>query len=453
MKKKFSVVLVSILLVFSMLFSLSGCGEISTPSTAGTSEVGNSSKNDPPKTEDPPKVNDKDEITAINLMAGIESTLTDEAKELDEEFIHNQMNLALKLFKATSNEKNGENVLVSPLSIQLALAMNANGADGITKAEMEALLGGDLSIEELNEYLQSYVSALPSEEKSKLEIANSIWFRNSGFVPNPELLQTNKNYYDADVYSAPFDKTTVNDMNNWVNEKTDGMIKKAINDISPDAIMYLINAVMFDAEWQSKYDEHSIYDGKFNSVSGAEEDVEMMSSNEYIYIELDNAMGFKKNYAGAKYSFVALLPNEDIDINDFVGSLEAETLAAALQNQRYENIIAKTPKFSYEFEIKLNDALAMLGMESAFDSGKADFSGLGSANGNIFISSVVHKTYISVNEAGTRAGAVTVVEDSAESEGPEDIIYITLDRPFLYMIVDNATNLPIFIGTLTSVQN
>ena len=144
MKKKFSVVLVSILLVFSMLFSLSGCGEISTPSTTGTSEVGNSSKNDPPKTEDPPKVNDKDEITAINLMAGIESTLTDEAKELDEEFIHNQMNLALKLFKASSNEKNGENVLVSPLSIQLALAMSANGANGITKAEMEALLGGRL---------------------------------------------------------------------------------------------------------------------------------------------------------------------------------------------------------------------------------------------------------------------------------------------------------------------
>ena len=119
----------------------------------------------------------------------------------------------------------------------------------------------------------------------------------------------------------------------------------------------------------------------------------------------------------------------------------------------YENIIAKTPKFSYEFEIKLNDALAMLGMESAFDPGKAAFSGLGSADDNIFISSVVHKTYISVNEAGTRAGAVTVVEDGAESEGPEDIIYITLDRPFLYMIVDNATNLPIFIGTLTSVQN
>ena len=151
MKKKIGIILVSILLVFSMLFSLSGCGE----------------------------------ITAINLMEGIESTLTGEEKELDEEFIHNQMNLALKLFKASSNEKNGENVLVSPLSIQLALAMSANGANGITKAEMEALLGGDLSIEELNEYLQSYVSALPSEEKSKLEIANSIWFRNSGFVRNP----------------------------------------------------------------------------------------------------------------------------------------------------------------------------------------------------------------------------------------------------------------------------
>jgi serpin B len=319
---------------------------------------------------------------------------------------------------------------------------------------MEKLLGGEFSIEELNEYLVSYVNALPSSEKYKLEIANSIWFRNQGFAPNEEFLQTNKNYYDAEIYSAPFDNTTTEEMNKWISENTDGLIEKAIDEISPDAIMYLINAILFDAEWATKYNEYSIKEGIFNSIDGKEQEVEMMASGERFYIELDNAVGFKKNYESGKYSFVALLPDEGIDISDFVSTLEGEKLLAALENQSYKRIVAKTPKFSYDFEINLNSILAELGMEIAFNSSTADFSGIGGAGGNIYISSVVHKTFIAVDEAGTKAGAVTIVVDGAES-APEVVesIYITLDRPFVYMIVDNATNLPIFMGTLTSINN
>ena len=440
MKKKYGLVLVSILLLVSIAFSLSGCGQVKIPSTEGSTGGRQETNTD-----------FEGNISAVNLMAGFVSTLTGDKREIDENFIRSQMELSLKLFKASANENSGKNVLVSPLSIQLALAMNANGAKGTTKSEMEALLGNGAALEELNEYLNSYVQGLPSEEKYKLEIANSIWFRSFGFTPNEEFLQANKNYYDSDVYSAPFDKSTVNDINSWVTDKTDGMINKAIEDIPSNAIMYLINAIMFDAEWANKYNEYSILNGKFTSESGEEEDAEMMHSSEYLYVELENAKGFKKQYKDGKYSFVALLPNEDVDITSFVNTLEAEALLGALANQSYENIYAIMPKFSYEFEINLNRALSSLGMSTAFDSENADFSGIGEASGNIYITGVTHKTYIAVDEAGTRAGAVTIVEDGAESE-PEIPITIELNRPFLFMIVDNATNLPIFIGTLTSLK-
>lgn len=386
-----------------------------------------------------------------DLMEGIVPNEVS-GQPVDDVFADAQMALALKLFQASFSSENPQNVLISPLSIQLALAMTANGADGQTLAEMEALLGNGMTLEELNEYLVTYVNGLSSEEKCKLALANSIWFRDdeNRFVPEQTFLQTNADYYGAQVYKAKFDRKTCDDINKWVNTHTDEMIPRILDEIDESSVMYLINALAFDAEWQTIYDKSDVRDGSFTSSAGELQAVEMMSSIESRYIDTDDAKGVVKNYKGGKYSFVAMLPDEDVTLEDYIENLDAEELMAAISNPDSKSVFVSLPKFSYEYDSILNDALKELGMPTAFDGGEADFSRMGQSSERLHIGRVVHKTYISVDERGTRAGAATIVE-MVDGLGPSFEEILCLERPFLYMIVDNTNHLPIFIGTLTSV--
>ncbi|MCL2675245.1 MAG: serine protease [Firmicutes bacterium] len=397
------------------------------------------------------KFQDGNFTKAGNLMDGV-SPQTVNAIGLDADFINSTASLSVDLFQRAFADKEsmGKNVMVSPTSILLALAMTANGANANTLAQMERVLGGGISINQLNRYLYSFVKGLDSQEKSRLEIANSIWFREGVFNVNPDFLQVNADYYGADAYAAAFDNTTVEDINNWCDVNTDGMIKEILDDIPEEAIMYLINAVMFDAEWARIYEENDVRSGQFNAFDGAVQTVEFMRSEESRFIQDVGAKGFIKPYYDNKYSFAALLPDEDILIDDYVASLTGERFANILSNKQTASVLASMPKFEFDFSIGLNDILKSMGMPDAFDPFAADFSKTGTAWGNIFISKVQHKTFISVDERGTRAGAVTSVEDSTESE-PSYRHYITLDRPFVFAIIDNATNLPIFMGTVLSI--
>ncbi len=371
-----------------------------------------------------------------------------------ESFTASQMRLYVDLFKQSygADQNDNINVLVSPLSIQLALAMTANGANGETLSQMEALLGGDFDIDELNGYLHAYTSGLPSAKNYKLGIANSIWFRDDEgrLVVKKEFLQKNKDYYDAQAYKAPFDISTVTAINKWVEENTDGMIDKIINEIDADTVMYLINAIVFDAKWALPYTKDSVYNGKFKNYAGVEQSVEMMNSDESKYIEMSNASGFIKDYEDGKYSFAALLPNEGVSLDEFINGLTYTSLQECIDEVRFGSVVASMPKFSYEYSFSMNECLKQLGMPLAFCE-SADFSKMGeTATGSLYIGDVLHKTFISVDELGTKAGAVTKVE--IKDEGailPEKVI--KLDRPFFYMIIENDTGLPIFMGTLVDV--
>lgn len=392
-------------------------------------------------------------VQATDLMEGVQpNTVT--GKAADDAFAQSQMRLAVELFQSSVLESKDENVLISPLSIQLALAMTANGADGNTKAEMEALLGGEISLEDLNEYLYSYVNNLPSAEKYKLQIANSIWFRDDEgrLQVEKDFLQKNADYYGAQAYKAAFDDQTLKDINNWIKDHTDGMIDSILDQIDEDAVMYLINALVFDAEWQHVYDKSDVYKGKFTNTNGTEKQVDMMHSEESVYLQDKNAIGFMKPYSGSKYNFAVLLPNEGIDIYEYIAGLTGEELMETLSTPQLGMVMATLPKFSYEYELTMNDVLKELGMSSAF-SGDTDFSKMAhSSRGNIYIGDVLHKTFISVDELGTKAGAVTKVQMNDES-APMSEWVVTLNRPFVYMIIDNETKLPIFIGTVMDITN
>ena len=372
-------------------------------------------------------------VQADDLMKGI-TPEKNSGRAADDAFKNGAADFAVRLFQTTWEE--GKNSLISPLSVMLALSMTANGAKGETLAQMEALLGGDIPIGELNEYLHAYVGSLPSSEKAKLTLANSIWFKDSGFTVEEDFLQRNADYYGAAA---------------WVKENTDGVIDKIVDQMDPYAVMYLVNTVLFDAEWQNIYRKHEVRDGTFTAIDGAKRTVSMMCSNESLYLDDGKATGFLKPYKNG-YSFAALLPNEGVALDDYIASLTGEGFLTTVKNAKEGPVEAAMPKFSYDYGIEMSDALKALGMTVPFDAELAVFSGLGhSSDGNIYISRVLHKAYIAVDEKGTKAGAATAIEAPAAGVW-EDRRRVILDRPFVYAIIDNAAGLPIFIGAVTDIQ-
>ena len=383
--------------------------------------------------------------SANDLMSGITAN---EVKKisLDDDFLNREFSFSTKLFDEIYKVSDIKNVVISPLSVQLALAMTANGAGGATLKEMEDLLGAGMDIDLLSKYLNSYTSSLSSSKKAKLSIANSIWFNDDVGFPavKGSFLQKNADYFGAGIYKMPFDNKALTTINGWISEKTDGMIDKMIDEISPSTLMFLINAICFDAEWEKKYEPEDISDGKFTSLYGKIQDVEFMSSQESLYLDDGSATGFIKDYAGGKYSFAALLPNENVDLSKYIGTLK-DTLKDTIKNAENSSVSAYIPKFTFDYGIRLNEVLAALGMEKAF-SVQADFSGI--CDGDIFISRVLHKAKIILDADGTKAAAATSVEIKCMGTIQEEKT-VYLNRPFVYMIIDNETQLPIFMGAVT----
>lgn len=385
-------------------------------------------------------------VAAEDLMKGIEANPVTEVADLRENSAA-VADFAVRLFQNSMVE--GESTLVSPLSVLCALAMTANGAEGETLAQMEETLG--LDVDTLNGWLYTYMARLPREETAKLNLANSIWFTNDeSFTVEQDFLQTNADYYGADIYSAPFDDSTLKDINNWVSDHTDGMIPEILNELPEETVMCLVNALAFDAEWADIYTERQVREGTFTTEHGKIREVDMMHCVEYAYLEDENATGFMKYYKGGDYAFAALLPDEGISVADYAATLTGEGLWRMLLSVSKEKVITAMPKFETETALELNEVLQNMGITDAFDWRVADLSGLGTSTiENLEIEKVFHKTFITVDEKGTKAGAATAVAvepgDSAMPEEPKEVI---LDRPFLYMLIDCKTNTPFFIGSM-----
>ena len=415
-KTRISLVIISLLLVCAMAVNLTGC----------MMEV---------QAKDLMEGITPNNVTALDNLSSQNADVTD---------------FAIRLFKAS--EESGKNTLISPLSVLCALAMTANGAEEETLQQMEEVLG--MTNEDLNLYLYSYMKNLPQGDKYKLSLANSIWFtEDERFTVNQDFLQTNADYYGADIYKAPFNEQTKKDINNWVKQNTDEMIPEILDRVPVDAIMYLVNALAFEAEWSAIYKKDQVREGVFTKEDNTKQNVDFMYGSEGTYLEDENAAGFMKYYKGGKYAFVAMLPDEGVSVSDYIASLTGESVNALLTNPQHTTVYTAIPKFETEYSVEMSEILKDMGMPKAFDPNNAEFEGLGTSSaGNIFISRVLHKTFISVGEKGTKAGAATVVEmaDGAAAE-PQEPKEIYLNRPFVYMLIDCENNIPFFIGTMMNV--
>ncbi len=394
-------------------------------------------------------------VYVTNLMAGVEAQKVTVSSQ-PEEYGPVMTDFAVRLFKNCFQY--GENQLISPLSVISALGMAANGAQNDTLKEMEDVLG--VKHETLNHYLKAFVSNKYKTWENKFTIANSIWFdeeRIGKGTVQKDFLQTNADYYEADLYELKFNRDAKDRINEWVSEKTDGKIPKMLEDnISDETVMFLVNALSFDADWESPYSETAVHEEKFITENGSERNAEFMYSREYAYIEDENTTGFVKYYNGRRYAFVALLPNEGIKMSDYVSSLDGQKIENLLKNIDESPVNTKTPKFNVDYSIELKDTLETMGMKLAFDQYKADFYGIAHPTPYpLYIGRVLHKTFFRIDEKGTSAGAATMIDVVMEGEisdiETKEPYTVYLDRPFVYMLIDCKSNTPFFIGTAMDI--
>lgn len=394
-------------------------------------------------------------VEALDESLNLTENLSNENKpkatvsDIDEETA-SATDFAFDLLRAAYN---GDNILISPYSVYMALAMTANGADGKTRAEIEEVLG--LTVEEMNNLLSSCQSLHDQYKRGTFDSrkiitsSNSVWFRNdlpSLFV-NKYFLENMRTYYNADVFSAPFNDETFVDINDWICEKTENTIPQIIDRIEENDVMYIINAVLFNARWDYQYRDEFIIPEKFYSDNGTVTETEFLRRGSTELIILEKGYGFVDKYKSG-FRYLAFLPHEGVSIEDFIASLDAHSFAEALKNENiiYDGANVTLPSYKDEFSAKLKESLQKLGISRAFDSNKADFSGLISTDGegNVYLGDVIHKTYIDLNNTGTIASGATFVQTlCGGTQVPEQVL--NFNRPFVYMIVDE-NDLPIFIG-------
>jgi serpin B len=354
-------------------------------------------------------------------------------------------NFGLELLKNINAGEQDKNIFISPLSMSMALTMTLNGAEGETRREMEdALRLSGISPDSINASMKSLKDVLTSmDRRVELSIANSIWGR-EGFPVEPDFIDVNKKYFDAEVASLDFSNpSSVNVINTWVNNQTKGKITKIIDGaISPDVMMYLINAVYFKAPWKNRFKAEDTRDDIFKTADGETVPCKMMSliGSRFKTYHSDKLQVLDMSYGNGRFGMTLLLPN-GFSTDELIETLPSQwnTIIAGLHEG---DVNVEIPKFTIEYEKSLNEVLKELGMNLAFDANGADFSGI--SKGGLFISDVKHKTYVKVNEEGTEAAAVTSV-GAVLAGGPEAF---RADRPFVFAIRDYHSNTLLFLGKI-----
>jgi len=370
--------------------------------------------------------------------------------QADERFSDAVSGFSEQLFSACAEAGGQKNLVLSPLSVVYALTLVSNGAADSTLEAFEQLNGG-IPVGEMNEYLYDFTKKLESTVESTVDTANSAWANESVFELSEDFITVAEKYYAALARSVNFgDPATLAAINQWVSDNTDGMITDALDELPPAAAMVLLNTVLFNGKWEEPYEEHDIRDGVFTNYDGTETDVEYMDSTEQTYFEVEGGVGFVKDYKDG-YSFVGILPDEDVGIDRFAAELDLAEINRAMNGQT-EKVYVSLPKFEYENEVQLTDILSEMGLAEAFGA-DANLRGLGSGFGNPYISSVLQKAKIITDENGTKAAAMTEVMVLMTSAGPSARPkVIELNRPFFYMILETETSVPLFMGSVYDMK-
>ncbi len=360
---------------------------------------------------------------------------------------------AFDFFRATlSHDPENTNKLISPLSIYLALSMVYNGADNATRDSIAKTLElSGIDITSLNAVCQSLLSQFPKEDnKVQLSIANSIWYKQNSYQPFPSFLNIVQSNYDASVQPLNFDDhSAVNTINNWVAQKTNNKIPEILESISPDDLMYLINAIYFNGAWKYAFKTSDTYNDIFNLQDGSTKSVPFMKRQLNVNMFGDSSFTMiELPYGGGKSFSMYILKPADANesLSTFASSLNENILSNAITKMDSATVQLEIPKWEYSYELEdMRPELSMLGMGTAF-GGNADFSKIYDPSQlQVYISKAIHKAYIKVNEEGTEAAAVTAIGITITAMPLPPPVF-KLDHPFVYSIIEKQTGAVLFLG-------
>ena len=324
------------------------------------------------------------------------------------------------VFRETNNDFLGKNVCISPLSIFQVLGLTTNGAKGVTQDEMVSTLEAT-SLENLNNINLNLLQSIRQFET--VEIANGVMTK---FEPTLMFLKICIKY-EASILPL----VSAEQVNEWCAEKTHGKITKILDELNPDTVMLLINAVYFKADWQHPFNPSFTYTGKFTGPTETKDVRFMTQTKNFNYYENNNVQVVELPYKNDSTSAIVILPKDKIDVDTYLKSLDDNELNTILAGFTSKRVSLSLPKFEIEFETKFKDILMKLGMVQAFDI-TADFSGI-KCSGGIKVNNVIHKTYLKVDEKGTEAAAVTAV-DMIATTALIEIVIMNVNRPFIFLL-------------------
>ena len=358
----------------------------------------------------------------------------------------------IDLFTAVSTEDADVNLMLSPLSASAALTMLLNGCEGDTYTQIRDMLGYEgMTAEEINDAYQSLVSQLLAvDPQVELALANAVWYRN-GFVVKPPYIDAMGSAFDARIEGLDFgNPSALETMNQWASDNTNGKIPKVLEEISAEAVMFLMNALYFKGSWTQQFDENGTFEDLFFLDDGTEISTPMMHGDVPVKsIAGDGYMAFEMFYGQQNFSMVVIVPETNLD--EFLQNMESETWEEVTTNLDSQYAALEVPvvfpRFKFEYEKKLNEMLQSLGMTDAFNGALANLSGISDAG--LVVSFVKQNTFVEVNEDGTEAAAVTTIGIELTSIGDEPVP-IMVNKPFVFAIREQTTNSLLFIGKVVN---
>lgn len=375
------------------------------------------------------------------------------ASVISNPLIQAQTEFGLQLFQTLRRQSPQKNIFISPTSIATALSMTYNGASGQTQQEMtKALALQGMSIAQVNELSQQLQTTLQRLDPDvTLTLANSLWVR-QGFPLNPNFVGTTQEFYRATITPLDFTRpTAVNAINQWVSEKTQGRIPTIVDQLKPDDMLLLINAVYFKGKWTTPFKPEQTQNKPFHLADGQVKSHPLMVQNDqYHYLETPEFQAVSVPYGkDGRLSFYVFLPATNRNLEALISQATPENWQAWMQQFIRRPGVIEIPRFQLEYEVQLNNALKSLGMNAMFDRTQANFSQL--TDEPVAVDAVKHKTFLEVNEAGTEAAATTSIGVIATSAPPPPF-QMKVDRPFFCVIRDNHTGTLLFMGAIYNPQ-
>ena len=369
----------------------------------------------------------------------------------EQSLIESNQQFGLNLLQAIATVDSTGNLFISPLSVSMALGMTLNGASGQTYIDMQNTLElAGLSETDINRAYKSTMDLLMSIDPDVItKIANSIWVK-EGFQVEDAFIDTNEFYFDAWIAERNFaDPATLEEINTWVADNTNDKITEILDQIPAEAVMYLINAIYFKAIWEFEFDKNITAQADFFITPDDITSVDMMGlTADLKYYEDNRIQIVDLPYGRGNYTMTVFLPKQGENLNEFVVELDGQQLEHWLANLQLKSGTVFLPKLKTRYKLLMNDVLTQLGMGIAF-TGLADFSRINPVH-DLFISRVIHEAFVQIDEEGTEAAAVTVVEVSltSDSDGPNIEFSMYINRPYLFLIRERETGTILFMGKI-----